>query len=231
MTRYLGLIIVLALGISALVVTQRAKPPAEPSADALLAMIATGERETSRLPAWATRLSDDEEIRIGQELATNYAPMLNSGDAASPEMQNYVERVGARIAAHARRKLPYRFHYIPDTRFVNAFSLPGGEIYVGAGLIALMDNEDELAAVLGHELEHVDHYHCAERVQVAARLKQLDLGVIGSLMQLPLELFEAGYSKEQELEADREGTRLAAAENYSPFGAITLFERMAALRD
>jgi predicted Zn-dependent protease len=156
--------------------------------------------------------------------------MLNSGDAISPEMQQYVERVGARLASQAHRKLPYEFHYVPSSHFVNAFALPGGQIYIGAGLIALMDNEDELAAVLGHELEHVDHYHCAERVQIAARVRKLDLGIVGGIIQLPLELFEAGYSKEQELEADREGTRLAAAVNYSPYGAITLFERMRSLR-
>lgn len=229
MKRYAAFLVVIAVGVAALVLSQRSGPSVAPSADAFVDLIAAGERETSRLPAWVTRLSDAEEIRIGQELAGQYAPMLGSGDAVSPEMQEYVARVGKRIASGAHRHLPYEFHYIPSSRFVNAFALPGGQVYIGAGLIALMDNEDELAAVLGHELEHVDHRHCAERVQVAARLRKLDLGVVGELVQLPLELFEAGYNKEQELEADREGTRLAAATNYSPYGAITLFERMRTL--
>ena len=72
----------------------------------------------------------------------------------------------------------------------------------------LMDSEDELAAILGHEIEHIDHYHCAERVQLEVRLRHLPLR---GLFELPVRLFEAGYSKDQELEADREGTRLAVA--------------------
>ena len=83
-------------------------------------------------------------------------------------MSDYVSRVGAKVAARAHRKLPYKFHYIPNMDFVNAFALPGGHVYIGAGLVALMDSEDELAAVLGHEIEHIDHYHCAERVQTEA---------------------------------------------------------------
>lgn len=138
-----------------------------------------------------------------------------------------VARVGGVVAAGAHRKLPYHFSYIPDVRFVNAFALPGGHIFIGGGLIALMHTEDELAAVLGHEIEHVDHYHCAERVQLQARLRKLP--VVSELLAIPIGLFQAGYTKEEELEADREGTRLAAGAGYAPTGAITLFETMARL--
>ena len=134
---------------------------------------------------------------------------------------DYVNRVGARVAARAHRKLPYRFHYIPTMDFVNAFALPGGHVYIGAGLVALMDSEDELAAVLGHEIEHIDHYHCAEREQTEQRLRRIPLG---GLVAIPLSLFEAGYSKDQELEADREGTKLAVWAGYSPLGALRMFE-------
>src|SRR5256712_9605555 len=84
-----------------------------------------------------------------------------------------------------------------------------------------MDSEDELAAVIGHEIEHIDHYHCAERVQQEQALRKIPLG---ELVALPVEIFEAGYSKDQELEADREGTRLAVEAGYSPNGAIRMFE-------
>jgi tetratricopeptide (TPR) repeat protein len=84
-----------------------------------------------------------------------------------------------------------------------------------------MESEDELAAILGHEIEHIDHYHCAERVQLEARLRHLPLrGLVG----LPIRVFEAGYSKDQELEADREGARLAVWASYSPLGAIRMVE-------
>jgi len=99
-------------------------------------------------------------------------------------------------------------------------------VFIGGGLMALMDTEDELAAVLGHEIEHIDHYHCAERIQVQAALRRAPLG---GLVALPVEIFVAGYSKNQELEADREGTKLAAAASYSPQGAIQMFEAFARL--
>jgi predicted Zn-dependent protease len=92
---------------------------------------------------------------------------------------------------------------------------------IGAGLLSYMDSEDELAAVLGHEIEHVDHYHCAERVQRELAMRKLPLG---NLIDIPIEVFEAGYSKDQEMEADREGTRLAVESGYSSGGALRMFE-------
>jgi len=75
--------------------------------------------------------------------------------------------------------------------------------------------------VLGHEIEHIDKYHCAERVQQEAIFRKIPLG---ELAALPLEVFEAGYTKDQELEADREGTKLSVAAGYSASGAIHMFE-------
>jgi predicted Zn-dependent protease len=83
--------------------------------------------------------------------------------------------------------------------------------------------------VIGHEIEHIDHYHCAERVQIEARLRNLNLGIIGALVQIPISVWEAGYNKDEELEADREGMRLTVLAGYSPYGAVTLFEKFAKL--
>jgi predicted Zn-dependent protease len=94
-----------------------------------------------------------------------------------------------------------------------------------------MTSEDQLAAVLGHEVEHIDHYHCAERVQIEARLRKLRLDIVGVLVQIPLTVWEAGYNKDEELEADREGMRLAVLGGYSPYGALSLFEKFARLHN
>ena len=90
-----------------------------------------------------------------------------------------------------------------------------------------METEDQLAAVLGHEIEHVDLYHCAERVQVEARARKIPLG---ELISLPVMIFQAGYTKNQELESDREGVWLAVRAGYSPYGAIRMFEEFEELR-
>jgi beta-barrel assembly-enhancing protease len=218
---------ILALG-AALVWSEIRKVEAPVGPEPILDFVADTEHELSRLPVKFAPLSDADEIKIGKELERRYAgdgrPDDDDQDRA---IEEYVQQVGARVAANAHRKLPYRFRYIPGLDFVNAFALPGGPVFIGGGLMALMNTEDELAAVLGHELEHIDHYHCAERIQIQAALQQIPLG---QLAALPVEVFIAGYSKNQELEADREGAKLAVAALYSPQGAIRMFQAMERFR-
>ena len=213
---------IVLLGVASVVVSEWRKVDVPASPAALLYLVADTEQELTRMPVSFTRMSDTEEIRIGNQLARFYATREEREN--TPEVaivEHYLTRVGSQVARDAHRKLPYKFHYIPGSYFINAFALPGGHVYVGGGLLELMDSEDELAAVVGHEIEHIDHYHCAERVQREQALRRIPLG---GLVALPIEVFEAGYSKDQELEADREGTRLAVEAGYSANGAIRMFE-------
>ena len=229
MKHWIALAAILVLGLGAIVFSQRRKVDSGASPAAILYLIADTEHELTRMPVRFTRISDDDEIRAGDELANGYIPEGRDKPAAEvTEIQAYLNQVGFRLAANAHRKLPYRFHYVPDQGFVNAFALPGGHVYIGAGLLALMDSEDQLAAVLGHEIEHIDHYHCAERLQVEQALRKVPLA---ELVALPIGIFQAGYSKDQELEADREGTRLAVEAGYSASGAIRMFETFQRLYD
>jgi predicted Zn-dependent protease len=227
MKRLIGLVLIVAAAGSALYYSQRRKPQSHAGAEGMLNALAETQREVSRIPAQLTRLSDADEVRIGDAMAQSYTGHFSLQTQQDRELQTYVTRVGRIVAGRARRKLDYKFHYVPDAGFVNAFALPGGHIFIGKGLIRLMNTEDELASTLGHEVEHVDNYHCAERVQVEARLRKIPLG---ELFALPVELFMAGYSKEQELEADRDGTQLAVMAGYSPQGAIHLFQQFEKLR-
>lgn len=221
------LIVILILGASgaALYIAHRHKAEARVGPEAIVNALADTEREWSRIPAGLTRLSDAQESQVGDAMAANYvsAHTLSDEDQA---LENYVTTVGHHVAAHARRKLDYRFHYIPDAALVNAFALPGGHVFLGKGLLLLMTSEDELAGVLGHEVEHVDHYHCNERVALQSRMRHVPLG---DLIMLPVALFQAGYSKEQEMEADRDGTSLAVSAGYSPQGVLDLFQTFARL--
>ena len=97
-------------------------------------------------------------------------------------------------------------------------------MFIGSGLLDMMQTEDELAAILAHEVEHIDHYHCIDRYTQARAAGRLP--VIGALVQLPLWLFEAGYEKSQELEADADGTRLAARAGYAPLAAVRLLREL-----
>src|SRR5215472_4743703 len=221
MTRWIALSGVVVLGLAAVFFSEKRKVDVPPAPAALLYLIADTEQELTRMPVRFTRLSDEQEIRIGNQIAREYGFLQENKDRDTEEVERYLGEVGSRVAAHVHRRLPYKFHYVPERYFINAFAVPGGHVYVGGGLLSLMDSEDELAAVVGHEIEHVDHYHCAERVQQQEALRKIPLG---ELVGLPIEIFEAGYSKEQELEADREGTRLAVEAGFSANGAVRMFE-------
>lgn len=225
MKRWLMVAVLVAAAGAALYYSERQQPQGHVGPEAVVNKIADVEREISRIPAKAARLSDQEETQFGDSMARGYAyRSLTESDAA---IEKYVSAIGQQVAARARRRLNYRFHYIPDNNFINAFALPGGHIYMGKGLMLLMDSEDELAGVLGHEVEHVDQYHCNERVSLEARLRHIPLS---GLIQLPIQIFQVGYSKEQEMEADRNGTQLAVMAGYSPQGAIRLFQAMERLQ-
>jgi predicted Zn-dependent protease len=221
--------LVLAVSAAALYYAQRREKASHVSANAILELAADAQRDLTRVPMRLTRISDEEEIAIGRKLSAQYLAINQPLSTEQNALQAYVRRVGGTVAVHAHRKLPYEFHLIPDPNLINAFALPGGPVYVGEGMTQLMLTEDELANVLGHEVEHIDHYHCDERFQIEAKLKHVNLEVVGALLQLPLSLWEAGYHKDEELEADREGMFLAVQAGYSPYGAVKTFERFAKL--
>lgn len=231
MKRAIAFLVVLLVGVTGLYFSQRRHDPTPVSANAVVALAADAQRDLSRAPMRLTRLSDDEEIAVGKELAEEYSVPAKQLSPEEQAIENYIRRVGTSVSLHAHRHLPYSFHLVPDRAMMNAFSLPGGPVYIGEGLLDLMTSEDELAAVLAHEIEHIDHYHCAERVQIEARLRNLKLGIVGAILQIPLQVWEAGYNKDEEFEADREGMRLAVLGGYSPYGAVRLFERFRKLHD
>jgi predicted Zn-dependent protease len=231
MKRTLPLVLVLLVCGLALYFAQRRNASNQVSANAVVDLAADWQRDLTRAPMHFTRLSDEEETRIGDALVQQY---ISVEPAENPEMQateRYVNQVGSRVAAQAKRKLNYRFHLIPSTDFINAFALPGGHVCIGQGLLDQLKSEDELAFVLGHEIEHIDHYHAVERVQIDAQLKNFNLDAVAALAEIPMSLWQAGYSKDEEFEADREGIRIAAAAGYSAQGSLQLLDRWSKLHD
>jgi beta-barrel assembly-enhancing protease len=227
MNRWIALMGVLALAVASIALGEKRKVDVAPSPAAVLYLVADTEQELTRMPVSFTRLPDEEEIQIGDQLAREYSRSEERDRSQEHAIiEHYLRRVGEQVAANAHRKLPYKFHYLSDSSLINAFALPGGHVYVGGGLLELMDSEDELAAVLGHEIEHIDHFDCAERVQREQALRRIPFG---GFISLPIAVFEAGYSKDQELQADRDGTRLAVQAGYSASGAIRMFETFARL--
>jgi predicted Zn-dependent protease len=111
---------------------------------------------------------------------------------------------------------------------VNAFALPGGNVYLLAGTLGFVQSDDELAAVIAHEIAHVDLRHCIERHQHRAWSRRYRLetaGGLADLLRLPL---LASYSKDQETEADVHGVRLLHRAGFDALAGARLMRRMQA---
>jgi predicted Zn-dependent protease len=172
----------------------------------------------------ATRVSGATEMRLGDELATG----VSRWGAEDPEAAKYVEAVAASLLPHVRRKdIHYHVHVIRSPG-INAFALPGGHIYVLTGLLDFLESESELAAVLGHEISHVDLRHAIERYQYQLALRKVGAPEAGTIVEFAHSLVAIGYTQDQELEADASGERLAIEAGYDPDAAIAVFRRMQA---
>jgi len=172
-------------------------------------------------------ITDADEIRAGQVLAEQFVRREGMGSTPqSKHIDEYLQKVGDRIAEHAQRKLPYRFHFDPSPKFKSAVGLPGGEVFVGGGILAYIDTEDQLAAVLGHEVEHIALNHCQDRLAKVLSNQHLSTN---NLKQLKVGDFLPGYGADNELAADREGVKLAIETGYSANGAIRLLQTFVVL--
>jgi predicted Zn-dependent protease len=231
MMRRLMAAAILIAGCAALYFLQRAKSEAPISPAPVLYLVADTEREASRIPLVLTRISDEEENQIGAQIAKEYG-LTNperfkddkTGDADA--IEHYLNSVGYRLTPQVQRQAIHYHFYLDDNPYlVNAFALPGGSIVVGRGLLNLLESEDELAAVLGHEITHVDNRHSIERLQYELAAKKYGLGAFYQLGRPAIEIFQAGYTKEQEMEADRVGLDMAVSRGYSSQGGIALMKR------
>jgi predicted Zn-dependent protease len=179
-------------------------------------------RDVDEFGLHATRIPAEKEMRLGAEMAEQ----IKSWGPEDPAATKYVSDVGAGLLANVNRKaIRYRFHVIRSSE-INAFALPGGQIYVLSGMLDFLHSEAELAQILGHEISHVDLRHCVERYQYELALKKVGAGSVGPIVEIAHSLVAIGYSQAQELEADASGERLAIEAGYDPDAAVAVFNRM-----
>jgi len=174
--------------------------------------------------------TEDEEVRISREFRREAKKVLKFVN--DPEVERYIDRIGRRIlAATGPLSFDYRF-FVVDEDQLNAFSVPGGSIYVYTGLIERTKNTDELAGVLGHEITHAKNHHMArasgpDAVSILSLLAMVALarsgsgaqaaGMVGQAVSATRQL---AFSRQLEMEADTLGTRYMAAAGYDPKGTI-----------
>ena len=179
-------------------------------------------RDVDDLGLQASRVSVYKEMQLGAQLNTQVGTW-NKEDTAATQ---YVAAVGEVLLLKInRRAIRYHFHVLESPE-INAFALPGGQIYVLSGLLEFLQSEAELAAVLGHEISHVDLRHCIEQYQYQLVLKRVGMGQVGAITGFAHELVAIGYKQDQELEADLSGERLTIEAGYDPDAAAAVFERM-----
>jgi predicted Zn-dependent protease len=179
-------------------------------------------RDADQIGMRLTRLTDADEMDLGAEVA---APVLSEFHE-DPDASVYVTDVARSLVPNVRRHgIQYHFHVI-DAAGINAFAMPGGHVFVTSGMLAFVESEAELAAILGHEISHVDLRHCVERYQYQYRLKKAGAGALGSMLEFAHRLMIAGFTQDQESDADSQGEQLAIEAGYDPDAAAALFERM-----
>ena len=174
----------------------------------------TGKKELSLV-------SESQEIEMGKEASQQTIQQIGLVDNA--QLQAYVSGIGMKMAkASERPNLPWEFHVVNDAS-VNAFALPGGFIFVTRGLLTYINDEAELATVVGHEIGHVTNRHSVQQIS-KAQVAQLGLGV-GSILSSDvakyagvasqgLQVLFLKYSRDAESEADLAGFRYALNQNY-----------------
>ncbi len=188
--------------------------------------------------AFYNTFTDDEEMALGRKAAEETEKQLPI--LMEPLLTEYVNRLGQKVAKESRRpQLEYSFKIV-NTDEVNAFSLPGGHIYVNRGLLEFVTNESELAGVLGHEIGHVVAYHSmndvARRALVDQGLQQLQKAGLMNDQQMtdmmqkfggPMLLFvDRKFSREEESEADMLGMYNAIRAGYDPEGLVDFLQRL-----
>jgi beta-barrel assembly-enhancing protease len=183
------------------------------------------------------KYSTEDEMRIGKQIAGN---LLGAVPLVKDEtLQRYVNMVGNWVAMQSgRNDIPWHFGVL-DTEDINAFAAPGGYVFITKGLYRLLNNEAELAGVLGHEIAHVTKKHHLKVLkqsslisalgQVASQQAKGSDQLVQNLIGNGAEIMARGLDKDAEFEADRVGAVFAARAGYDPWGLPAVLQDIGAL--
>lgn len=177
--------------------------------------------------------SEAQEIAMGKE--TDQAIRQQYGLYEDKALAEYVNRVGQSLVPYSHRpKLSHSFAVL-DTPVVNAFAAPGGYIYVTRGILALMNSEAELAAVLGHEMGHVAARHSMAQMSgqllaqiglVVGSIVSKDIRKFAGLASVATQLLFLKFSRSDEYQADALGIQYARAARYAPGEMLRFFSAL-----
>jgi predicted Zn-dependent protease len=175
-----------------------------------------------------SHLSDHQEVELGKQMNKQLASQIHFYN--NPEINSYVQKIGKRLASHSTRpNIPYVFQIVDDNA-INAFATTGGFIYLNKGLLKAADNEAQVAAVMGHEMGHIEARHLLQQMRHQAfqqglltasglnRSQAIALGLNLS-MNLPL-------SRKDEYEADKRGLQNITRSGYSQTAMVSFMQKL-----
>ena len=171
------------------------------------------------------------EVSMGKEMDTEVRKKMKI--LSDPIKQRRLDSIAKRVAnVSDRLDLEYHFGIVKDKEF-NAFAIPGGFIYVNSGLMDAA-TDDELACVIAHEIGHVAARHSVKQLQTTLGY-QIVIGIalgisgqqtMGKAMDIVYNLISLGYSRKDELLADKLAVRYAKRSGFNPYGMVTFFEKL-----
>ncbi|MCC9609041.1 M48 family metalloprotease [Blastopirellula sp. JC732] len=185
-------------------------------------------------------MTTDQEIALGLQAAPEMIAQ-HGGELPDRNAQALVDQIGGQLLQALNRDLaqqgrenpfPFEFHLLADPKTVNAFALPGGQVFVTAALFRDLETEGQLAGVLGHEMGHVLSRHGAQQMAK----QNLTQGLVGAagvaggdansarMAQLVGQFVNMKYGREDELESDQWGVRLMGMAGYDPNAMIGVME-------
>ncbi|MBD2484682.1 M48 family metallopeptidase [Planktothrix sp. FACHB-1365] len=190
-------------------------------------------------------LSPRQEVVLGLKSRGQLAQQYG-GLYPDPTLQNYVDEVGLRVvkqSAASQASYPFDFHLLRDPKTINAFALPGGQIFITLALFNRLNSEAQLAGVFGHEVGHVIARHGSEHlarqqlgvalvnaVGITASDNPQDAQQAAILAQAVNQLVNLRYGREDELESDRLGFQFMTQAGYNPKGLVELMQILASAR-
>jgi predicted Zn-dependent protease len=178
-------------------------------------------------------LNEEQEIALGLQAAPQMAQQ-HGGLYPNENYQAFVDQVGHRLVNNSIAKqtsYKYDFHLLADQKTINAFALPGGQIFITYALFSKLKNEDQLAGVLGHEIGHVVGRHSAERMAnqglMEGILNGVAIGIDPNTAQgaaAIAQMLNMSYGREDELQSDDLGVKFMMEANYNPEEMIGVME-------
>lgn len=177
-----------------------------------------------------TITSTEKEVAMGRAIARRVEQELPP--MADEAVQQRVRTIGARIVAVCDRKeLIYTFNVVQEEG-VNAFSLPGGYVFINEGLLEKVDGDDELAGVIAHEVAHITARHAVKRYESALGMQLAQVAAVASRSRaaggvgVALRAAQLAYAREDELESDRLAVKYLKAAGFNPAAMLTFLDKL-----